>query len=158
MRKSFYNPVWLKFLAIVFGIVLSMQSHSQIVRPVKWSWKAEKIKAGEYNLVLTAMIDKNWHLFAQVQAPKGPLPTTFEFEKNPNITLVGKVTEKGDVVKEGTDPDFKTHVKYFEGKAVFTQRIKVLKSTKVKGMLSFMACSTVCTAPEDIDFEFNVIP
>jgi hypothetical protein len=158
MRKSFYRSAYFKFLVIVFGTVLSVQSYSQIIKPVKWSWKAERIKGNEYNLVLTAIIDKNWHIFSQVQQPGGAMPVTFEFEKNPAIAFVGKVTEKADVVKEGKDPDFKTFVKSFEGKAVFTQRIKVLRPTKVKGMLTFTACNTACTSPEDIDFEFNVTP
>ena len=86
------------------------------------------------------------------------MATSFSFDKNVNAVLVGKATEKADVVKEGKDPDFKTFVKSFEGKAVFTQKVKVLKPTKVSGYLTFMACHTVCIAPEDIDFEFNLVP
>jgi thiol:disulfide interchange protein len=145
-----------KYLAVLILILFFGYSQGQMVKPVKWTWKAEKVKDNEYNLVITAVIEKDWHTFSQFIEEGGPVATSFIFEKNTDVVFEGKVTEKADIVKEGIDPDFKTFVKSYEGKAIFTQKVKVLRPTKVKGVLTFMACHTVCIAPEDIDFEFDL--
>ena len=48
----------LLFLAFANG-------NAQIVKPVKWSSKVEKISDTEFNLVMQGKIDADWHLYSQ---------------------------------------------------------------------------------------------
>jgi thiol:disulfide interchange protein DsbD len=131
--------------------------HSQILDPVKWSFKVEQTTPDEATLLLIAKIDKGWHLYSQDIPQGGPLPTTFTFEKSKNYELIGKVKEPKPIVEN--DPNFDMILKFFGEKAVFKQRIKVLsqKDFVVKGVLNFMCCDDKqCLPPNDVEFEFKV--
>ncbi len=130
----------------------------QILEPVKWSFKVEQTKPDEATLVLTAKIDKKWHVYSQDIPPKGPIPTTFTFKKKSNYQLVGKVTESKPI--EEVDAMFENMVlKYFADKAVFKQKIKVLsqKDFTITGSLEFMCCDDKqCLPPTEVEFTFNI--
>ena len=71
-------------------------SISQILDPVKWTFKTEQTAPGEATLLLMAKIDRNWHVYSQdiPQNPKGnPIATTFSFTKSKHYEILGKVQE-----------------------------------------------------------------
>jgi thiol:disulfide interchange protein DsbD len=125
--------------------------------PVDWSTSVEKVGDGEYDLIMQATIDAKWHLYSQNVPEDGPIPTTFIFEKSDNFELVGKTSEEeGQTVN---DPVFNMKIKYFENKAVFKQRIKILKDniTEVAGEVEYMACDDKqCLAPTFEDLNFSI--
>jgi thiol:disulfide interchange protein len=138
-------------------LLLPLFSFSQIVEPIKWSFKVEQSKPDEATLLLTASIDRKWHLYSQDIPEGGPIPTTFSFTKSRHYTLAGKVLEPKPI--EENDPLFKMTLKYFADKAVFRQKIKVLSQEdfSVKGVVNFMGCDDrECIAPSDVEFEFHV--
>lgn len=130
---------------------------AQIVTPVKWTWKAEPTAKGEYKLIFTAKIDAKWHTYSQYIADGGPVKTTFTFEKNPAVEIVGKTSERGGKVHDGHDPVFDMQLKYFEDAMICEQVIKVKADTKLKGTLEFMACDDhQCLPPDLIEFSFDL--
>lgn len=133
---------------------MTLSSHAQIVKPVHWTWKVEKVKNDEYKIVFTALIDKPWHTYGMYIQDGGPVKTSFKLEKNADIELMGKMTETGPKFKEGIDDVFGVRVKLFEEKAVFEQHFKLKKATKIKGSLEFMACDDKsCLPPDTKTFE-----
>jgi thiol:disulfide interchange protein DsbD len=121
---------------------------------VHWTWKVEKVKGDEYKIVFTALIDKPWHTYGMYIQEGGPVRTSFTYDKNPDIELLGKMTETGPKFKEGIDDVFGVKVKLFEEKAVFEQHFKLKKATKIKGSLEFMACDDKsCLPPSSQKFE-----
>ena len=142
-------------------LLLPLFSFSQILDPVKWTFKVEQSKPEEATLLLTATIDKNWHVYSQ-DVPQGgpngaPIPTTFTFTKSQHYELTGKVLEP-TAIKEN-DPNFDMILKFFADKVTFKQKIRVLslKDFRVKGTLNFMCCDDKqCLPPNDVDFEFAV--
>jgi hypothetical protein len=86
------------FISLLALILLPVFSFSQILDPVKWAFNVEQITPDEATLILTAKIDKGWHLYSQDIPPNGPLPTTFTFEKSQNYKPIGKVTESKPIV------------------------------------------------------------
>lgn len=138
-----------------FALVNS--SFAQIHDPVKWSTSAEKISGSEYDLTVTATIEAKWHLYSQNVPANGPIPTTFSFKTSPDFKLIGKTSEeKGHTVH---DPVFDMEIKYFENKAIFKQRIKLLseKSFKIAGTVEFMVCDDAsCLPPTEIDLAFLI--
>ena len=134
--------------------------NAQIHEPVKWSTSVEKIKDGEYYLVINATIDKGWHLYSQTMpedAPNGtPLPTSFKFEENGNYKLSGGVIEpKGHTAM---DPVFEANIKYFDVSATFKQKIKTSGSkSTVKGIVEFMVCDDArCLPPTEVELSFEI--
>lgn len=142
-------------LIIVFFTISIAQS--QILEPVKWSTSIQKISITEFELIATATIETNWHLYSQDVPDGGPIPTSFTFEGNENYLKKGNTLEEaGHVVN---DPVFEMEIKYFEKKASFKQRIK-LKSQeafKVNATVEFMVCDdSRCLPPTDVNLIFNL--
>ncbi len=137
--------------------LIPLFSCTQILDPVTWSFKVEQTDQEEATLLMIADVDEGWHLYSQDIPPGGPLPTIFEFDKNPNFKLIGKVKES-DAIKE-YDPNFEMLLKFFDGKPVFKQKIQILskESFNITGYLEFMCCDdTKCLPPTDVDFNFRI--
>jgi hypothetical protein len=153
MKKLYTKKIFLAALMLFFaGFV-----HAQINNPVIWSYSAKKIADKTYELHITATINGNWHLYAQ-DAGEGPEPTTFKFTPNPLISFDGKVKEVGKMEKS-FDKNFNSVLKYYAGKVVFVQKVKVRSAvaTVVKGTVNFMVCNDrQCLPPRDVPFSINV--
>ena len=144
-----------KILALL--LVFGEMSFAQIVHPMHWSFRAEHIKADEYNLIFTLDIDKPWHGYSQKVDGDAPKPTLISINKNVDIELIGATSEDGPNVKVVNDPQIGETLKIFETKAIFTQKIKLKKSTKVTGYVEAMVCdNNSCLAPESKDFSIEV--
>ena len=150
-----------KFISLLIIILFfTAFGHAQIHNPVKWQTSTEKISASEFDLIITATIDKGWHIYSQ-KVPEdgdGPIPTSFSFKNVENqFELVGK-TKEGEG-HEAYDDVFEMDIKYFETKAIFKQRIKVLTDSKItiNETLEFMVCDdTNCLPPTEVDIAFSV--
>ncbi len=144
-------------LGILTILLFSLPTFTQILEPVKWSFKVEQSAPDEATLMFIARADKGWHVYSQDIPPRGPIPTTFSFEKSSHFKLVGKVTEPKAIVEN--DPNFDMVLKFFADKVIFKQKIKILsqKDFDVTGVLNFMCCDDKqCLAPTDVDFKFSV--
>lgn len=144
----------IKLFLLLFSLALF--ADAQIFDPIKWETSVEKVSDNEYFLVAKASIEGKWHLYSQDIPPRGPRPTTFEFEANENYELVGKPIEEGG--EEVDDPIFKMRIKYFSHEAVFKQKIKLLTDyAKINATVNFMSCNdTQCLPPKDDDLTFEV--
>ncbi|MGE5357343.1 MAG: protein-disulfide reductase DsbD family protein [Deltaproteobacteria bacterium] len=149
----------MKRISFYFSLVLLFASNvvnGQILNPVKWSWKAEKINDTEYNLIFHANIDKTWSVYSQFIGEDGPVPTSINFTEGSHFKLIGKATES----KNGEtkfDKVFEMKIKKFHTYADFTQRIKILNKDKaIEGYVTYMTCDdTRCLPPTDVDFSFD---
>ena len=134
-------------------LLITVVSYGQIQDPVKWNFELGAVVENEVDLILTATIEEGWHMYAQ-DAGEGPVSTNFTFFENTAIQYIGNVNE--GIPQEEYDPNFESVLRYFETKAVFTQRIKLLsnESSILKGEFEFMVCnSAMCLPPEWVDVE-----
>ena len=134
-------------------LLITLVSYGQIQDPVKWNFELGAVLENEVDLILTATIEEGWHMYSQ-DAGEGPVSTNFTFFENTAIQYIGNVNE--GIPQEEYDPNFESVLRYFETKAVFTQRIKLLsnESSIVKGEFEFMVCnSAMCLPPEWVDVE-----
>ena len=124
---------------------------------IAWTYTIKKLADSQYEVRMTATPPIGWHIYSQFTPGGGPIPTSFSFNKNALIALVGKVVEKGKLTKY-YDKNFKVDVMYFEGKADFVQIIKVkgkLK-TNLSGEVESMICNDrTCMPP--VTEKFNVL-
>jgi len=146
-----------KIVLLIYLLVLSTTGFSQIHNPVKWSTSVEEVSDSEYDLVITSTIEENWHLYSQNVPKDGPIPTSFTFETAEGFELVGTTSEEeGHTVD---DPVFNMKIKYFENKAVFKQRIKVISEAAINvvGEVEFMVCDDAnCLPPTYVDLKFSI--
>ncbi len=155
--KNLLKPFHHSLILLFFSFLLSNIGFAQIENPVKWSTSVEKTSEKEAVLVMTATIEKGWHLYSQFIADGGPIKTTFSFEGNSNFKTSGGVTE-GKAV-EYYDKNFEMQLKYFGDKAVFRQKISLLTANKfsIKGTVEFMVCDDEkCLPPDLVELNFEV--
>lgn len=138
--------------------LLSCSMFGQMYNPVKWTTSVEKISDKEYILKAEAIIQAGWHLYGQYIEEGGPSATAFTFKnEKKNFDLVGKTTEgKGHEV---VDKIFDMKIKYFEDKALFTQKIKFNSDgiSNIAAEVEFMVCDdSNCLPPssEELSFKF----
>lgn len=138
--------------------MISAFAQAQIHNPVKWSTSTERVNDSDFELVLTADIESGWHLYSQKVPEGGPIPTTISFTEVPeSFQLLGS-PEEGEGHEE-YDNVFEMDIKYFETRAVFKQRVRVLtdEKTSVVGVVEFMVCDDAnCLPPTEVDISFEI--
>jgi thiol:disulfide interchange protein len=142
------------FLAL---ILVASLAPAQIYDPVKWDFSYEKKADKQYELIFTAAIDKNSHIYSMDIPDGGPIPTSFKFDSLPGYKLDGKTYEATKPV-ELNDEAFGFKIKTFSTRAEFRQKILISgSSVKVTGTVNFMACNNAtCSPPKDVEFSFNI--
>ncbi|HRN80000.1 MAG TPA: protein-disulfide reductase DsbD family protein [Ferruginibacter sp.] len=138
-------------------MLMAVSSNAQLSNPVKWSYSIVKVADKTFDVKVTAILDKGWHLYAQ-EAGEGPEPTTFSFASNPMFKLEGKVKEVGKLRKE-YDPNFDSELKFYSNEVTFIQRIKMRSNvaTVVNGNVNYMVCNDrKCLPPKDVPFTVKV--
>ncbi|WP_397362588.1 protein-disulfide reductase DsbD family protein [Olleya sp. R77988] len=135
------------------------KTESKIFDPVKWTSSIFKLNDTEYELVYTAALDEHWHIYSQDNKdPMGPIPSEITFKNDAkDFELIGGLKESKTIEK--FEKAFQMDVKYFEDKAVFTQRIKVLNPElkSIEAEAYFQACDDEkCLAPAFFDFKTNL--
>jgi thiol:disulfide interchange protein DsbD len=147
MKKALFFLLF--FLAFVYG-------NAQIVKPVKWTSKVEKLSETEFNLVMQGKIDDEWHVYSQFTPENGPLPAEFAFENEKgNYELVGKVKESP--YKKQYNEVFEVDEYYFEKKVTFTQKVKILnaKISSIKAKIDYQVCKQACIN-DNVQFTFAI--
>lgn len=153
----------MKRLICLILFLLSLNSFAQILNPVKWDIRAEKVSATEYDLIFSANIDHEWAIYSQFVGDDGPLPTVFSFIESSDYLIVGDTQEKELNRVSKYDEVFEMVVTKFFDKAIFSQRIDIVESSsnfKIQGNIEFMTCDdTRCTYEPDntfvIDYDLN---
>lgn len=147
-----------KFSLTLFSFILIISANAQLVNPVKWAIRANKVSDTEANIVLTATIDNGWHLYSQYNPAGASLPLTFTIKNTNNYSTVGKVAEYPKAT-EKFEELFNVTEKFFTNSATFTQKIKVIGKNKfnVDINLNGQACQDngVCV-PLDEDLSVSI--
>ena len=131
--------------------------NAKIYDPVKWSFSSEKLNENEYNLIITAKIEKGWHVYSQFIDDGGPIPTSFKFKPSKDYQLVDKVTESPKAVG-AFDKNFNMQIAWHKNQVVFKQKISLLvPKTTIAGTLEFMVCNDErCLPPAEVEFTIPV--
>lgn len=141
----------MKCFLVIFLLFISILAHAQ--QRIAWNFSYNKETKV---LELSADLADGWHLYSQhIANDVGPVPTSFQFEENKAIKLIGKVNEPTPT--QEYDENFEAMLDFFEDQVVFTQRISVKKDTTLKGFVTFMMCNkTMCLPPSDQQFSIEL--
>ena len=156
MKKFAFKHQRMKKLGFnLIAFLTSSLAFAQNLNPVRWSFGSKKINENEYELQLTASIQRGWHLYSQVQPGDAiAQPTSFIFNKNPLLALDGKVKEIGKLEKY-KDKTLDVSANQYSNKVVFVQRVKMRGKAKtaVTGKLEFQTCNDEkCLPPKTVNF------
>jgi len=145
-------------LSIILSLLLvSSYASAQIFDPVTWNFSYEKKGDNQYEIIFTATIEENSHIYSMDIPEGGPIPTSFRFDTITGYKLEGKTFEVTKPV-EMFDEAFGFKIKTFNVKAEFRQKIIAIgPSFTVKGIVNFMACNNAtCSPPKDVEFAIEI--
>jgi len=146
----------MKKIVLVFALLFSFLGYSQILNPVQWKTKVVQKSATEFELVMDATIENEWHMYSQFTPENGPLPTVFDYKNaKGNYSLVGKTKESA--YKKVYNDIFEVDEYYFAKTAQFKQIIKVTnpKLKEVKVYVEYQVCKEQCIQ-QDATFTFQL--
>ena len=134
-----------KIILLIIAFFAFANVNSQIINPVKWTSKTEKISETEFNLIVSGKIDDSWHVYSQFTPDGGSLPMELKFsDQKGNFDLIGKATESP--YKKAFNDVFEVEEYFFEKSVTITQKVKVTnpKTDKIKLVVDYQVCKESC--------------
>ena len=146
-----------KLFVLIFAF-LSIGISAQVKDPVKFQLKINELKNNEYEAVLTAHLEKNWHIYSKDIPEDSGIPTEMRVSGK-NIELIGKVTEVGKKEDEFSEA-FGVRIVYYSNSVAFKQKFKLknpAQPSNVIAEITYQTCDDrVCLAPNTLEFEQNI--
>lgn len=147
--------------SLAIGLIFcSFSTFGQVREPASWTYEASKEETqigDEIELIFKVKLEDTWHLYsADLDPDIGPMPTVFEYKKDPSFELVGDVIQKG--IHRAYDSLWEAYITYFSDKAEFRQKVKILSDKiNISGTYEYQVCTTVdgLCIPGDGDFSFD---
>ena len=137
---------------------LSIGISAQVKDPVKFQLKINELKNNEYEAVLTADLEKNWHIYSKDIPEDSGIPTEMRVSGK-NIELIGKVTEAGKKEDEFSEA-FGVRIVYYSNSVAFKQKFKLknpAQPSNVIAEITYQTCDDrVCLAPNTLEFEQSI--
>ncbi|WP_407929697.1 protein-disulfide reductase DsbD family protein [Kaistella sp. 97-N-M2] len=132
---------------------------AQIKDPVKFKYNINSLPNNEYEAVLTATIEKDWHIYSKDLPPDSGIPTEMKLTSKEGIDLIGKVLEVGKKHDEFSEA-FGAQIVYYSDLVQFKQKFKLknnAKAANVTAEITYQTCNDrVCLAPNTLEFEQKV--
>ena len=140
-----------KTIALLFVMLLTVMAQAQMVDPVHFKSELKTGKGAEAEIIFTATIDAGWHVYSTDLGSDGPIAATFNVVKMEGAEKVGKLTPKGNVIKQ-YDKLFEMELKFFEKQATFVQKIRFTKPNyDIDCYLEYGACNDQsCLPPSEV--------
>lgn len=137
-----------RFFSLFFLLALTLGTWAQVSFNVSY----KRVSPTEIDIIFTGKADAGWHIYGKDIADGGPTAATFGTDQLKGARLKGGLKE-GAGLKRKHDQIFDMPVTYFEGTAVFTQRVELLeKDYQLKGYLRYGACNDEnCLPPTSVD-------
>lgn len=143
----------MKRIVLLALIAFSGLSLKAQLNPVSWSFSAVKTGDKQYEIRMVATIQQSWHLYSQVQPEDAiAIPTQFNFNANPLISLEGKIQELGKMEKF-TDKNLGVSANQYSKTVTFVQKLKMKAKAKTKltGSVEYQTCDDhKCLPPKTV--------
>ncbi len=140
----------------VIAVMSSLVSVAQPLEPVQWSTSVESMGDSQYKISFKASIDADWHIYdLGPYEVGGPMATSFTFEENSAVELVGAVEASAKATREQNEV-YGMEIGYYEGEVVFSQVVKAQSATTLNVCVDWMACNEANCVTGSNDFEIKV--
>lgn len=145
-------------LIVLLSFLLATSAKAQMIAdPTTWKYEVKSKGNNQYDLIVHLNLKEGWHIWSMKPGGDGfQIPPSFKFDKNANVTLVGKVSEKGKKISETVDGvDGVVHM--YKGNIDYTQTIQVTGNTKITGSHEYQVCDeSMCLPPKTKKFSFDI--
>lgn len=141
-----------RLFTVLLALLIVRFVSAQAPNPVNWTVSYKTLSATEGEITITALIEKNWHIYSQKKSDAGLIPTTLQFTPTAQFELVGAAQEFG--AREEFDKAFEATVSSFYDRAEFKQNIKLKAKAgfEIKLKVEYMCCNDMmCLPPKSID-------
>ncbi|AZI66764.1 protein-disulfide reductase [Kaistella daneshvariae] len=146
---------------ILIVVFLFQGISAQIKDPVKFKYNINSLPNNEYEAVLTATIEKKWHIYSKDLPPDSGIPTEMLLTSKEGIQLIGGVVEVGKKHDEFSEA-FGAQIVYYSDLVLFKQKFKLKNNAKpatVTAEITYQTCNDrVCLAPNTLEFEQKIAP
>lgn len=162
-KSSRFKRDMKSIVALVVWLLVPLSTFAQLLKdPTVWSASLPKqpVKVGDVISVnIQATISGDWHIYSNDLDPNiGPLPASFKFGSSDAWQRVGEPVPVG--VEEKYEETWKAKIRQFSGKALFVQKLKLLKPNALfTGTVEYMACSDkdgTCLPPAEAEFSVKI--
>jgi hypothetical protein len=140
----------------LLGIFLFAVMSVSAQNPVTWTFTSKKLPNGNYEIHMTATLEKGWHLYSQEQPDDAiAMPTTFTITSNPLIEKVGKIKEVGKLEKFH-DKELDLSANQYSTTVNFIQTVKLKGKAKTNftGSVEYQTCDDKkCLPPKTVNFK-----
>jgi hypothetical protein len=147
-----------KIASLILVMILTLAVKAQL-NPISWTFTAKKLSDKAYELHITALIQSGWHLYSQTQPDDAIAePTLVSFNKNPLLTLEGKIKEEGKLEKFH-DAKLDISANQYSAKVNFVQvvKLKAKAKTRLSGSVRFQTCNDEkCLPPKTVTFNVTL--
>lgn len=151
------NATVKRVLFVFAGIFWLNVFAAQPQNPVTWMASYKALSATEGEIIVTALIEKDWHTYSQRPTEAGPIPTALAFKPGTQYKLNGPTTET-DAHEEFVKA-FDAKIFVFTDKAEFKQKI----THNAKGAfiipftVEYMCCNDrMCLPPKTVELSVKV--
>ena len=144
-----------KLFSILLACVLAL---TPAVAQVSWNASSEKVGDSLWRITVQGSIDSGFHIYDTAEYPSGgPNRTVVTFAAGEGYELAGDLVTVSKVSRF-FDDTYGMEIGTIEGKAVFTQDVKLLAgSATVPCNVEWMACDdTSCIPPDDVDLTVTI--
>lgn len=135
---------------LILFVFTFIQGFSQGMKKVHVSACTKIISPTEAEIIITARMDKGWHVYSFNAGGDGTLISPeITFAPNKDVTLVGKISEKGNLESKddaGIGPYY-----FFEGKVEYVQKVKYKSLSKLKVEYYYQTCDENGCLPPDAE-------
>jgi len=145
-------------LLIAIMFVLPYPGHAQMIKDnTKWTFEAKKISGNDYELIVHAVLEKGWHVYAQKPGGDGSLiAPSFDFARNPKVKLVGGVKEKGKLISKVLIPG-DPKVNMYSGTVDYVQKATLSGTKIITGEYTYQICNdNTCLPPTTKTMTFTI--
>ncbi len=146
-----------RIFLIVGLIFLNTFCFAQGEKRIKFSTCFKEANAGEGTLIITGIIEKDFHIFAADPGGDGTqIPTEVTITKNAFIQPLGKIVEQGKLITEQPEGlDFK--INYYKNEIKYEQKIKFKAKVKGAAKIYFQICNeSMCERPAEVNIPFDL--
>lgn len=145
-----------KLAALFLLVLISIPGFGQIIEPIKWSFDSKQ-DGRDVELVFTAHIDPDWHLYDTYLPEGGPIATQVVFEDSTLFDFDGELQKEPEPV-EKFDEIFMMTLRFFSDEATLTQKVRLKNDepVEISGYVLFMGCDDeMCLPPNEAEFSFR---
>lgn len=145
-----------KILYILLAFFAVHSLTAQILDPAKWKTKIVQKSDTEFELIMDAVIEKEWHIYSQYTPEDGPLPMEFSYkDAKGNYNLIGKTIESP--YKKTFNETFGVDEYYFANTAQFKQVVTITNKNlkEIKVDVFYQICKEQCIQ-QDKSFTFKL--